>query len=635
MQGKNLHTEIIHRKIIHRKGWPFCWYTIGAGVAFFLYGVFVSTWFGIYNRYIVLHYHEQMQLFRFDGFYFRSYLGMPGGLIAYAGSFLTQFYVYPVAGSLLIAAIVMASCLFFYRICRFYGPIGRLFFVPFVPSVFLMMSFMDIYFDMSMALGSLFFLIVFERYMARPLPTRFVVGPIGIAVTYLIAGGIALLLLVMMVIFEMSGTAGPMNEKGAPVTKKKRYLYLLLLTGGSVFFVWLAWRLVYTVFIREAFFAFTPFHTASPIIPYFAFWISVPVLFFGWKLMAAKADRWHFRPWRIIVVNCLSVAVLTVGGVFFAYDRSAERLVRMNCELQQGNYKAVMALGKDFPAGNRMACYLTNIALAESGQMPYRMFQYGQTGVNGLFLEQHLSYSIFWYLGEVYYRLGMIPEAEHCAFEALVSSPKEPNVQAMRRLVNTHIVRRDSITAEKYLRFLDYSLAYRKWARRQRANLALAMADPTFHLPDTPVPCRHDDFFIDYQKPDYSLFKLLQANPTHRRAFEYLMAYYMLQKDFERVRWCMDQFFGNFDYRGIPVHYEEALVTYQNIFRPERDFYRQYPVSKATRDRFDRFAKACKVVQDGKLSLEQLKEQFGNTYWYYAYFVSPTTLQNKDEENRY
>ena len=326
---------------------------------------------------------------------------------------------------------------------------------------------------------------------------------------------------------------------------------------------------------------------------------------------------------------------LTIWGVYSAYDHKAELLNKMAFSLQRGNWKSALALGKSYPTKNRLACYFTNIALAESGQMPYRMFHYTQVGAAGLFLDRQLTYFTLWYLGEVYYRLGMIPEAEHCAFEALVSSPKEPNAQTIRRLVVTNIARRDSLAADKYLGYFERSLAYCEWAQQQRTYLAQAMADSAFHIPNTPEPYHYKDFFINYQHPENSLLMLLQSNPTHRMAFEYLMSYYMLQKDVEQVKWCMDQFYENFDYPGIPAHYEEALIVYQNSMQAGEEFYVQYPISQATRERFDRYLQAFKATQGSKRNFEQLEKQFGNTYWYYVHFVEPSTLQKKDEKNRY
>jgi hypothetical protein len=308
---------------------------------------------------------------------------------------------------------------------------------------------------------------------------------------------------------------------------------------------------------------------------------------------------------------------------------------RMAYQVQQGEWEQVMAQGKAYPTKNRLVCYFTNIALAESGQMPYRMFQYRQVGAAGLFLDFQLNYFSLWQLGELYYRLGMIPEAEHCAFEALVASPKEPNAQTLRRLALTNIARGDSATADLYLGHFDRSLAYRKWAKQQRAHLASYMADSTFQIPGVPTPRRYHDFFIHYNYPDYSLLMLLQSDPTHQLAFEYLMAYYMLQKDIVLIKQCMDKFYGNFGYTQIPVHYEEALVVYQNSMQDGAELYTQYPVSNATRNRFAQYIQAFKAAQGSKRNQERLQAQFGNTYWYYVHFIKPATIQKEDEKNRY
>jgi hypothetical protein len=161
------------------------------------------------------------------------------------------------------------------------------------------------------------------------------------------------------------------------------------------------------------------------------------------------------------------------------------------------------------------------------------------------------------------------------------------------------------------------------------------MADANFNIPDMPTPARCKDFFIAYQIPEYTLSILLESNPKHRMAFEYLMSYYLLQKDIEQVKWCMDNFYEYFDYQDIPLHYEEALVIYPNIVRADSEFFRRYPVSKTTRDRFGSFMQAYNAARNSNSGFEKLEKQFGNTYWYYVYFVESTKLQKTDEENRY
>jgi len=613
-------------------------YSLAVSFAVFLFAVFVAVWFYVSNRYSVLFYHEQIQLFRFDELYFRSYLDRPGGLSGYLGAFLTQFYYYPVAGCIIIATVLSAVVLLFYHICRSCGAIGRLFFMPFIPAVLLMMSFVNIHFDMSVALGLLFALAGFRWYVAMPLPVRYGAGPALFTVLYFIAGGNALLLMVMILIFEITSvrTAG---EKKMQSKNRYQFLYITLLLIWSALLPWMAMRMVYTVTVAEAYFTLTPGNFLFPTNVNKALWISFPALYLIWMLVAGKISHWNVSSWKLLVPNCLLVAVMVIWGAHSATDRRAEMLNRMNFDLQHGNWDSVMALGRAFPGNNRLACYLTNIALAESGQMPYRMFHYKQMGVAGLFLDWQQTYFTMWYHGEIYHRMGMTAEAEHSAFEALVTSPKsglkEPNAATLRRLALTNIERRDSITACKYLNFFDNSFAYRKWAQQQRAHLASAMADSTFHIPEMPTPSRHRNFFIAYQYPDYSLLMLLESNPRHRLAFGYLMSYYMLQKDVEMVKWCFDNFFRNFDYPDIPTHYEEALIVYQNAMQESDDFFNQYPVSRATRDRFERYEQGVRTAQSSKRQFELFQKQFGNTYWFYVHFINPSSLQKKDEQNRY
>lgn len=584
----------------------------------FLLSVFVTFWFYHYNRFYILCYHEQMQLFRFDSLYFCSYLGQPGGLAKYAGSFLTQFYFYPVAGSIIIACIISVVFLLSYSIFRSCGHIGKLFFVPFVPAVLLMISFVSIHFDMSSALGILSALAGFRWYISLRRSVRFFAGIILITLLYFIAAGNALLLIILMILFELF---------------EKNTLYLLLPVAiWSVVLPWLAWRMIYTVPAGEAFFALTPGNAPFPIAENYALWLSVPILYFLWRLMASKVDFRNVASWKILVPNILITMVMAIGGACLSRDVKAEILYRMTFEAQDNHWESVIALGKAYPTKNRLACYYTNLALANTGQMPYRMFHYKQLGVIGLFVDRDLTHSSMWYLSEIFYHLGMTLEAEHCAFEAMVGSPKEVNAQTLRRLTYTGISRRDSTTAGKYIRNFEHSLAYRSWAKQQRKNLEQALADSSFIIPDGPKPSRHSDFFIDYQYPDRTLLKILHDNPKHRMAFEYLMAYMMLEKDIEQVKWCMDHFFKNFDYPDIPVHYEEALMVYQNSGKDKNI---QYTVSQATRERYNRYIRAYLASQGSRRNFEQLQKQFGDTYWFYLHFVDPTKLVKKNDENRY
>jgi len=618
-------------------------YFTAMGVTLFLFGVFTMVWFYVFNRYSVLYYHEQIQLFRFDRFYFLSFLERPGGLSEYFGAFLTQFYYYPFAGALILTLVLCSVVLLFYSGGRSCGNIRQLFFVPFIPAVLLMISFGNIFFDLSAALGILLTLAGFKWYITLSLRVRYVTGMLLVTVVYFITGGNALLLAGLVLIFELTVHRTRMIRMTRIfadfINNKNLVLYLLLLIGWTAVLPWLSRHLFYTITMREAYFALTPINFYLPSIDSKLLWLSGPVLFLIGRIIAfsrhsgLEPQSSQNRGLRVkpamTAVNCLLVIAMAFCCVYFTYNRRSNTISRMTFDLQNGNFDSVIAVGKDNPTNNRLVCYLTNIALYESGQMPYRMFYYKQPGMTGLFLNWEFANSsiLVWYLGEVYYRLGMTLQAEHCAFESFVSSHKGLDVKVVQRLALTNIARRDSAAADKYLRYLDNSLFYRPWARQQRVNLALAMADSTFHIPDTPLPARCANFFIPYQMPEYTLLMLLEANPKHRMAFEYLMAYCMLQRNLEKVKWCMDHYYKNFNYPTIPTHYEEALLLYKIVYNQGPDFFAQYPISNATLERYDRYMQAVKAAQGSKRNFEQFQKQFNNTFWYYMNLIDPATLK--------
>ena len=584
---------------------------------FLLFIIFVIIWFVYFSRFSILYYQEQTQLFRFDKLYFYSYINQPGGLIEYIGSFFTQFYYYPVIGSMIIGVVIASVFMLFYSICKSNGCIERAFCIPFISAIILFMYFLNAAFYLSYSLGLVLFLVVFRQYVKLQQHIRLPVGIVLFTVLYLIAGGNAFLFSAMMIIFEC------FENK-----YRFKYWYMLVLVVWSVLLPYLALKLLYVITIHEAYYASTPFISLSSTMPKTE-WLSIPILYLFWRLIAVKVNLLAIKSYKLVILNSSLIILMFAYGSYSTYNRRLEMFQHIAYEVQHEDWENVSVLSKQFPDPNPFVCYFNNIALAESGQMPYRMFQYSQIGVAGLFIDSQLNYSSLWWLGEIYYRMGIIPIAERYAFSAIVGgNTKEPDTQTLRRMLITNIARRDSATAVKYIGYFEHSLAYRKLAQQQHENLSFAMADTSFNIPNTPAPSCYNDFFHSKQNPDYALLMLLQSNPTHRLTFEYLMAYYMLQKDIERTKWCFDNFFWNLGYPDIPTHYEEALILYQNVVQAGND----YPISHVTIERFNRYMQAA---QGSQRNFEYFQKQFGNTYWYYVHFVESSTNQQQDEQKIY
>lgn len=68
-------------------------------------------------------------------------------------------------------------------------------------------------------------------------------------------------------------------------------------------------------------------------------------------------------------------------------------------------------------------------------------------------------------VNEVYYHLGMINTSQRFTFEAMEAIPSyQKSVRCYQRLAETNIVNGDYILAGKYLKALQHTLFYRKWA---------------------------------------------------------------------------------------------------------------------------------------------------------------------------
>ena len=132
-----------------------------------------------------------------------------------------------------------------------------------------------------------------------------------------------------------------------------------------------------------------------------------------------------------------------------------------------------------------------------------------------------------------------------------------------RRIAQCEIINGNYGVAAKYLRMLESSLFYRQWAKSQERflyNSAAVNADPEYgRLRDIRIK-RHDYLFSD-QEMDQMLGLLLVDNKKYdnRMAYEYLIAYELLQRDLGRfMRYYPLGRFVQFDH--IPYAIQQVLI---------------------------------------------------------------------------
>jgi len=104
-------------------------------------------------------------------------------------------------------------------------------------------------------------------------------------------------------------------------------------------------------------------------------------------------------------------------------------------------------------------------------------------------------------------------------------------------------------------------------------------------------------------------------------AFEYLMAQYMLTGRLEKIASNIGRL-NDFDYKGIPRHYEEAILLYTSITGKEVNLHGRR-ISGETLERLDKFRGIFgRLRHNVRAADNALRAEFGNSYFFYYVFFA-------------
>ena len=122
-----------------------------------------------------------------------------------------------------------------------------------------------------------------------------------------------------------------------------------------------------------------------------------------------------------------------------------------------------------------------NLALSQTGQLCDRLFEFYQNGGEGLFPKFRRDMFSPVTTAEVFFRLGMINDAERYMFEAQEEIPNyRKSGRLTKRIVECEIANGNFAVAATYLRRLQNTLFYKPWATRmlQLIKNPEAVAEP-------------------------------------------------------------------------------------------------------------------------------------------------------------
>ncbi len=522
-------------------------------ISLFISGIvfFVTYSYLYYFSDYLFFYQENFSLFVFSGQYLQPFLHKPGGILEYAGDFLAQGYFNPFYGPFIVSLVLAVFSFVILRISKRMSPAGPAswFFPVLVISLLILMQTSFNWFlrsNLGFLFTSLYFLISIGSESKRKRTLILVLFPLF----YYLTGVFAAIYLGMYIVYHIIFVKGI-----------ARYIY-----PASLLIIAFLSFILYREFIfyqSTPELLISPFsareHFMHPLILYIL--IGVLIIFPLLVKLSSYLNTRFKLPGFIPMLTVTPVFILCVFFMARWYNPKIANLFHLEKLVFQQDWDAVIEHQETVRLSNIVAQFYYNLALSEKGILCDRLF-FGRQDFGPMALiipwdtkagVNNISRGVYFF-----YTVGLINEAHRWAYESMVAQGYNP--ENIKLLIKTDLINGHYEMAQKYISILKKTLHYRKLAVKYEnmiKNPELILSDPELGSKIKLLP--KENFSISIKNPQTNLPLLLDANPGNKIAFEYLMSWYLLEKNIEgfltdvgRIKQC--------SYKRIPRHIEEALL---------------------------------------------------------------------------
>ena len=506
-----------------------------------------------------LCFQEQYQMFLFDIGYFLERIVLPGGLADYISEFLVQFYYMPVLGGTIIALLLMSIQAISWGLMKQYGmkAVFPGYLLSFVPSIVLWCAMGDQNLLLSFVValsGALLMGWIHNRFHNRLVKVVFEL--VSTALVYWFLGPVVFLYAALVI--------------GDTLMKGKQNGHILSSLGYSacLLILTVAWILLttqslqyplYRIFSGLNYYRYPG--TVSPLPLGVMIW-TVVVVFFG---MVPDGHAWIKKLQQSKVVMALAYVLVIVAswfGIKASFDAMTYDLIDYDFLVRTEQWDKIIEKAEKKPATTPLGVSCVNLALSQKGQLADRLFEFYQNGGEGLFPTFTRDMISPVSTAEIFFRLGMVNDAERYMFEAQEAIPNyRKSARLTRRIIECEIINGNYQVAAKLLRRLQKTLFYSNWANQTMALLGNEKAinqHPVYGKLRKYREKKQDFLFSDREMDQ--MLGLLFLNDNHNRmAYEYLMCYELLQRDMEKFMqyYPLGRFVG---YDHIPRSFQEILI---------------------------------------------------------------------------
>lgn len=506
-----------------------------------------------------LCFQEQYQMFLFDTGYFLERIVLPGGLADYISEFLVQFYYMPVLGGAIIALLLMGIQAAVWGLMKQYGARHDFpgYLLSFLPSIALWCAMGDqnVLLSFVVALfGALVIGWIHNRFHNRLVKVVFEL--VSTALVYWFLGPVVFVYVVLMI----GDTLKNALQKGNVLSGIGYSVCILILT--------IAWILLSTQTLQypvsRLFLGLNYYRYPGVtfLLIYIVMALAAFIPFLGMVHPHGSAlQKWQKSKW-VMAVAYVIVLFASVCGIRTSFDELTYEMIDYDFWIRTEQWNKIIEHAEKKPATSPLGVSSVNLALSQTGQLPDRLFEFYQNGAEGLFPAFSRDMTSPVSISEVFYRLGMVNDAERYMFEAQEAIPNfRKSARLTRRIAECEIINGNYEVAAKLLRRLQKTLFYSNWANQMMALLGNEKAINRHPIYGKLRKYREkkQDFLFSDREMDQMLGLLFLNDKSNKMAYEYLMCYVLLQRDFNKfmLYYPLGRFVG---YDHIPRSFQEILI---------------------------------------------------------------------------
>ncbi len=389
--------------------------------------------------------------------------------------------------------------------------------------------------------------------------------------------------------------------------------------------------LVAVAFIYQYFWFYAPkawFMRYEPSIIFVFCLASIPISLAATNVIAVFMKgkiRTETKPFIEIVKVSIAFLIVMAVALFSHYstfNSDAKKIIKADYYCYKGNAEETAKAATSLKQYNFAANLNFNLVMSKTGKLTENFFSFMQIkGTESLHPDIEFASELSFIASDFYYDLGFISEARHWSYESLVFYPY--SIRAMQNLVKIHLITGEYKAAERMLKTLEKGLICQKFVQEYTPfinDTMLILKDPELMEKRSFIPAEGEL----NRTIDGRFQELLEANENNKKAFEYLMLYYLVDGQ-------PDNFIELYKKAGkyfekTPDIYEEALLMFAKRTGKPLPF--DIRISAETQNRYNSFVQQLeKYKGKTRQARNAMYADYGKTYMYFLQFVYPNILE--------